>query len=89
MVEGERDEVARSPIAAGGAHAGVVGGSQAQPVTVTQAAHASEIKGVAVGDGAALAAVATGRGAAGARMLAATPHVVAGTPGGGANRDCG
>lgn len=83
MVDCERDEVACSPIAAGGAHAGVVGGGQAQPVTEAQAAHASEIKGVAVGDGAALAAVAARRGAAGARMLAAAPHVVAGTPRGG------
>lgn len=83
VVEGERDEVTRSPIAAGGAHAGVVGGSQAQPVAKTQAAHASEIKGVAVGDSAALAPIAAWRGAAGARVLAAAPHVVAGTPGGG------
>lgn len=83
MVEGERDEVTRSTIAAGGAHAGVVGGGQTQPVAEAQAAHASEIKGVAVGDGAALAPVAAGRGAAGARVLAAAAHVVAGTPGGG------
>lgn len=83
MVEGERDEVTRSPIAARGAHAGVVGGSQAQPIAKAQAAHASEIKGVAMGDSAALATVAAGRGAAGARVLAAAPHVVAGTPRGG------
>lgn len=81
MVEGERDEVTRAPIATGGAHAGMVGGGQAQPVAEAQATHASEIKGVAMGDGAALAAIAARRGAAGARMLAAAAHVVAGTPG--------
>lgn len=61
----------------------MVGGGQAQPVAEAQAAHAAEVKGVAMGDGAALAAVAAGRGAAGARVLAAAAHVVAGTPGGG------
>lgn len=57
----------------------MVGGRQAQPVGVTQAAHAAEIKGVTMGDGPTLPAIAAGRGAAGARELAPISYIVART----------
>lgn len=59
----------------------MVGGRQAEPVVETQAAHAAEVEGVAVRNGAAIAAVAARRRAAGAGILAPVADVVAGTPG--------
>lgn len=58
----------------------MVGGGQAQPVAEPQAAHAAEIKRVAMGNSAAFATVAAGRRAAGARVLTPVAYVVTGTP---------
>lgn len=55
----------------------VVGG-QAQPVGETQAAHAAEIKGVAMGNSPAFATIAAWRGAAGTRILATIAYEVTG-----------
>lgn len=59
-ISSESDEIACPSVATGGAHAGMVGGGQAQPVGETQAAHAAEIKRVAMGNGAAFTTVAAG-----------------------------
>lgn len=61
----------------------MVGGSQAQPVSEPQAAHASEIKRVAVGNSSAFAPITAGRRAAGAGMLAPASYEVSGTPANG------
>lgn len=58
----------------------MVGGSQAQPVSKPQAAHASEIKRVAMGNSSAFAPVTAGRRAAGAWILATISYEVTGTP---------
>lgn len=58
----------------------MVGGGQAEPVGETQAAHAAEIKCVAMGNGPAFATISAGRRAAGAWVLAPAAYVVTGTP---------
>lgn len=58
----------------------MVGGSQAQPVSKPQAAHASEIKRVAMGNSSAFTPITARRRAAGARILATVSYKVTGTP---------
>ena len=58
----------------------MVGGSQAQPVSETQAAPAADIKRVAVGDSLAFAIVVTGQGVAWVWVLTSIAYKVTGTP---------
>lgn len=74
------DEVARSSISTGRAHAGVVGGRQAKAVGESQATNAAEIEGVTVRNRPAFTAVSAGRRAARTRELAPVAYVIAGTP---------
>ena len=46
--DSKSNEITRSSVATGGAHARMVGGGQAQPVSETKAAHAAEIECVAM-----------------------------------------
>lgn len=58
----------------------MVGGSQAQPVSKPQTAHASEIKRVAMRNGSAFTPITAGRRATGAWILATISYEVTGTP---------
>lgn len=57
----------------------MVGRGQTKPVGETQAAHAAEIKRVAMGNGPTFTAIAAGRRAAGTWILAPAAYKVAGT----------